>query len=293
MGKIRSLVEFDGKVGNLVGAKGKDGSYTLRKYQPRPRDGKTQEQMTMRVALANMVAQWRSMNNADRPSFESKPEGWSDFNAFISMNSGQNMVYLTKSEARMGTCIVAPYWMTSGSLPTIPASSMSGGKFKTNIALGDLVLDEDTTVSTFTKAIMNNNTGFENGDKITCILIKQTWSEYQPCKAEAIVEGVVLNKEDNTKIYDVVSDAGFSANDGYLASKSTVTGGICWVHSRKDVVSGKLLVSSQLLQVNNTLLETYMSDYQKKNAINSYGGVKYRGALYPVAEPTEAAEVNP
>lgn len=294
MGKITSLVEFEGKVGNLVGAKGKDGRYTLRKYQPKPRDGRTHEQMKYRVAWANMVALWRSMKGENRPSFESKKVGWSDFNAFINANRNLVQVYLQKREAMLGVCVVAPYAITNGSLNAIEVTSLSGGKMRCNMALGDLVIDADTTVSTFSKAVLNNNEGFEEGDRITGYLLQQQLvGELQVPKVNPIICAVTLEKSNNTSLYDVVDEKLFSSTDGYLSSKSTVNGGITWVHSRRDAVSGRVLVSPQTLTVNNTLLETYMSDSCMREAIESYGGEKYRGILYPTQADYETTVVNP
>lgn len=295
MGKITSLVEFQGKVGNLVGSKGKDGRSVIRQYQYNPRDAKSRLQMERRVAWANMVAFWRAMKSEDRPSFQNKPAAWSDFNAFISANEGRNKVFLTKKEARIGVCIAAPYQVSEGELSTIGMTSLSGGKFKTDLALGDLVIDGDTTVSTFTKAILDNNEGWENGDRLTCIYMPQVVVGYdQIPMVNTVVSAVTLNKGDNTSLWDVVNDFCFGSTDGYISSKNTVNGGIVWIHSRRDEGTGKILVSTQTMDVNSTLLDTYMSDGAMNDAIKSYGGTKYRGILDPTnVSPVQITQVNP
>lgn len=293
MGKIRSLVEFDGKVGNLVGSKGKDGSYTLRKYQPRIRDARTAKQMKYRVAWANMVHLWRAMSGEDRPSFEGKRTGWSDFNAFIHYNRNRSMVALTKQEADLGVCIVAPYMISNGSLPQLDITSMAGGKMKCNIALGDLTIDVDTTISSFSKAVINNNEGWNEGDRIVGILIKQELvGNDQIPRATAICSGITLDKENNEKLLDHVNEAVFSSADGYLGTKTTVNGGVCWIRSKFDG-NGNILVSPAILAVNNTLLESYQYQSAFNKAILSYGGIRYRGILDPGIKIETGDELNP
>lgn len=294
MGKIRSLVEFDGKVGNLVGSKGKDGSYTLRKYQPQVKDARTARQMRYRVCWANMVHLWRALSGEDRPSFEGKKTGWSDFNAFIHANRNRSMVALTKQESDLGVCIVAPYMLSNGSLPQLDVTSMSGGKMKTTIALGDLTIGDDTTISNFSKAVINNNDGWDEGDRIVGFLIKQELiGTDQVPRAVAICSGITLDKDNNEKLLDHVSDLVFSTADGYLGTKSTVNGGVCWVRSRIDG-NGNVLVSPSVLMVNNTLLESYQSKHAFNNAINSYGGIRYRGILDPnIVVEDNSGSVNP
>lgn len=295
MGKIRSLVEFDGKVGNLVGSKGKDGSYTLRKYQPQVRDARSASQMKYRVCWANMVHLWRSMNGEDRPSFQVKKTGWSDFNAFISANRNRCMVALTKQEAASGACVVAPYQLSVGELPEITTSSVAGGKMVTNIALGDLTISSSTTISSFSKAVINNNPGFEEGDRICGFLLKQELSGVNELpKCTAVIAGITLQKENNENLLDYVDEAIFSANDGYLGSKSSVNGGICYIHSRKDG-NGNILVSDATLAVNNMLLESYMNNSsQMAKAIKSYGGIRYRGILDPnITVESDGGQINP
>ena len=293
MGKIRSLVEFDGKVGNLVGSKGKDGSYTLRKYQPQVKDARSAKQMRYRVCWANMVHLWRAMSGEDRPSFEGKPTGWSDFNAFIHANRNRCLVALTKQEADLGVCIVGNYMLSNGSLPQINVDAVSGGKMVSNIALGDLTINAQTTISTFSKAVINNNAGWQEGDRIVGILLKQELVGYdQIPRVTAIISGITLQKENNEDLLEYVDEAVFAANDGYLGSKSSVNGGICWIRSKFDG-NGGILVSPSVLTVNNTLLETYLSQNALDNAINSYGGIRYRGILDPGIVVASGGQINP
>ena len=100
----------------------------------------------------------------------------------------------------------------------------------------------------------------------------------------------MLDKNDNTKLFDIANDALFSSTDGYLSSKSAVNGGIVWIHSRSE--NGKTKVSPQQMMVNNNLLETYTTSEACEAAIESYGGVNKKDYLTPYeTEETETVQV--
>lgn len=52
MGKISSIIEFTGRTGNLVGAKGQDGRYILRAHQPQVKNANSEAQMITRAKMA-------------------------------------------------------------------------------------------------------------------------------------------------------------------------------------------------------------------------------------------------
>ena len=52
MGTFSSVIEFTGRTGNLVGAKGQDGKVIIRKHQPHVRNANREEQMAVRAKMA-------------------------------------------------------------------------------------------------------------------------------------------------------------------------------------------------------------------------------------------------
>lgn len=52
MARISSVIEFTGRVGNLVGAKGQDGEYLLRKHQPQVKNPNSWEQISHRCKIS-------------------------------------------------------------------------------------------------------------------------------------------------------------------------------------------------------------------------------------------------
>lgn len=276
MGKITSLIEFNGAVGNVVGYKGRDGRNVIRFKVHNPRNPQTTLQMRRRVSWANLVNLWAAITPYMHPSFNHKPAGQTDFNAFMSENVGISPVFLTKKQAHQQECVVSPIMVTNGELPTIGTSLVSGGKMKSTIVLGDLTIGAETTIANFSMAIIDNNPDFAEGDQITGLLVQQisVGTEGLP-KANVIAQRVVLNTTDTRVLADVLeaesgsADAMFSNADGYLASKASVNGGACWIHSR--MVNGETIVSTQNLSVNNNILSSYSSAAAQVAAMQSYG----------------------
>lgn len=276
MGKITSLIEFNGTVGNLVGYRGRDGRNVVRFKVHNPRNPQTTLQMRRRVSWANLVNLWAAITPYMHPSFNHKPTGQTDFNAFMSENVGISPVFLTKKQAHQQECVVSPIMVTDGELPTIGTSLVSGGKLQSTIVLGDLVIGAETTIAAFSTAILAENPDFAEGDQITGLLVKQisVGTEGLP-KVEVIAQRVVLDTTDTRVLADVLAaesgsaDAMFSAVEGYLASKASVNGGACWIHSR--MVGGETIVSTQNLSVNNNILASYSSAAAQVAAMKSYG----------------------
>ena len=136
---------------------------------------RTFAQMRHRVRWANLVNLFRAFTGTLHPSFESRPQGVSDFNMFISSNIGGSPVYLTSQEATQGGAVVAPYQITRGSLPSVEVvANGPNGEVGTDISLGSLTIGESTTLKQFSDAVVNNNANYQNGDQISCFVAKQS-----------------------------------------------------------------------------------------------------------------------
>lgn len=244
---------------------------------------RTLAQMELRIRLANLVHMWSRFNGNDRPSFESKPRTWSDNNAFINANLTGDLAYLTKSEADQGGCVVVGYQITRGSLPSITVSEGANGFPATDISLGSLTIDENTTLADFSNAVIENNEDYQHGDQITCFVFKQSVNTATNVPVVTIKSmKVVLNVNDtDTALSDVVDADGFSSVNGYLGRSSTINGGIAWVHSRKSNNGTK--VSTQFIFVSNTLLSQYQSQSKRIEAALSYGATTDTLYLTPQA----------
>ena len=253
---------------------------------------KSHAQMVRRVQLANLVNIYRAFAGNLHPSFENKPAGVSDYNAFVSANLGLIPVYLAKDEARQGGAVVAAYQVTRGSLPSIVVTTGTGDVAVTDISLGSMSITASTTLKAFSNAVVNNNPDFEYGDQISAFIATQSVnseSQVPYVKIQAI-EVTLDGTDEETVLRDLVGTEAFSVVDGHLGAGQTVNGAIAYVHSRKT--PGGTKVSTQRFLVSNSILPNYQSTAQRAAAILSYGGSQNEPFLTPniddVVEP-----VNP
>lgn len=262
--------------------KGSAGDLTFKKVNGRTivsekattvKNSRTMAQQKVRMKWANMIQMYKGIAPLLNYGFESKPVGVSDYNMFVKLNSQRTPVYLTKSLVAGGACVVAPYQMTQGSLPSIVIKG-EGAKAVTSISLGNLTIGDATTIAEFSNAVVQNNKEFEYGDQISFFNILQkvnaaTGVPYGYFKAEA----VVLDKENNNLLLATVNKAGFKTVDGFLGhGDDEGDGAYCWIHSRYK--NHKTLISTQALIDNNKLLASYTSVEAYEDAVASYGGSK-------------------
>jgi len=232
---------------------------------------RTSGQQKQRMKWGNMVQMYKGISPLLNSGFENKNAGVSDYNMFIKVNSQITPVYLTKAEVTSSACVVAPYKITQGSLPTIETTG-EGANRVTGIALGTLSIKDSTTVSEFSNAVVQNNSNFDYGDQLSFFSVLQfvnatTGIPYAQFKAWS----VTLDKESNTPLWSLVNKAGFASKNGYLAHGADEgNGAYCWVHSRNK--NGKVKVSSQALLDNNAILASYTSQDAYYEAVNTYGG---------------------
>ena len=235
---------------------------------------RTQRQMSIRTQWANLGAIYKQFDSMLRRGFEALPPQMSVYNAFIQANLGVVKVYITKTMKLNGGAIPSPYQITRGSLPSISMTKNSNNKLVSSIALGSLTISATTTVAQFSQAVIDNNASFLEGDQITFFHGIQTVDAVTRTP-RATINGykVVLNTADDTPLWDVVSQLGFSVTDNCLATSQQITNGAAvWVHSR-EAADGTLKVSTQFFYVENSALATYQSNTAIIASVNSYGGI--------------------
>ena len=169
-------------------------------------------------------------------------------------------------------CVAAPCIVSLGSLPTIEMTG-NAGESVTNISLGSLTIDSNTTIGDFAKAVVNNNDNFNFGDQIAFLIVRQSVNPitgYPQCTFSG--ERVTLDKSSTLKLRDAVSAAGFSVKSGKLACQldSSFQGSYVWIQSRS--VNGKTLVSTQVMVMKNDLYADYAGQEAYTRSVNSYGG---------------------
>ena len=235
---------------------------------------RTQRQMSIRTQWANLGAIYKQFDSMLRRGFEALPPQMSVYNAFIQVNLGVVKVYITKTMKLNGGAILAPYQITRGSLPSISMAVNSGNKLVSSVRLGSLTISSTTTVAQFSQAVIDNNPAFLEGDQLTFFHgIQSVDTVTRTPRATINGYKVVLNTADDTPLWDVVSQLGFSVTDNCLATSQQITNGAAvWVHSR-ETADGTLKVSTQFFYVENSALATYQSNSAIIASVNSYGGI--------------------
>lgn len=260
-----------GKVGSLVFAR-RLGQQITRAYNGTPKDASTKSQVQQRVRLANVIAMYRAVKRVADHSFEGIKPGQTSYNLFVKANLSNNSVVLTKEASSFGACVVAPYLISKGTLPSIIVQG-TGADAVTNIAVGSLVINEETTIGAFSQALVASNTGIHYGDQLTYVsIVQQTDSNTGYPVAAATIYEVTLNQTDELLLRSYMPEVATTVKEGFLAHGALIaSGGFCWILSRKNA-DGSLSVSTQRIVLTSaSLASQYTSPAAMTRAINSYG----------------------
>lgn len=289
MGKATGILkELSGKIGPLQFQQTKSGKVAVFQAPEVPDTPvRTKKQMELRLAWGNLGAVYSQFHKTLKRSHEGLEAGRSDYNAFIKDNTRMTCVYLKKYELANGGCVLAPYKISNGKLPSIYCDTNEGNVLVTDIELGELVIDEETTVAEFSTAVLMLNEDWEEGDQLTFFYGQQSTDPVtQVPRAKIRGMKVKLDVSDETPLWDVVKALGFSSVDGYLGMDRVITdGAAAWVHSREDE-QGNLKVSAQWLTVDSSVLQSYMGDAAFEASVQSYGGITNRKVFLRPDEET-------
>ena len=301
MGKINGInSELSGQVGNIVYRNTKKGTVVAQAPRKASTPRRSEKQMYLRCQLGNVAANYRLYEGKLAQAFEDKTAAQSEFNLMVQVNYGVAPIFITKHERLNGACVVGPYQFCRGTLKSIgmeftpsTGSGTGSGVLVTDISLGSLVIDAQTTVAEFSAAVMANNTGWEDTtDQLTFFYARQYTDPVSGCpRATMDSWKVVMDISDETPLLSRVSGVGFASvpstgsgqvagGTGYVLgmSRALEYAGAAWVRSReKD--GGAIKVGSQRLMVVNALLDYYQSAQAMTASANSYGGVNTK-AVY-------------
>lgn len=260
-----------GKVGSLVFAR-RLGQQVTRAYNGAPRDAATRSQVSQRVRIANVVAMYRAIRSLANHSFEGAKDGQTSYNLFLKANLTDNSVVLTKEAVSLGACVVAPYLVSRGNMPSIIVSGL-GSDAITNISVGSLAISESTTVGQFADALVANNPGLNYGDQLTYLSITQSTDANTgyPVAAATIYE-VSLQQGDASILRDYMPEVATTIRNGRLAHGELIAnGGFCWIVSRKKA-DGSLSISTQrIILTSKDVASQYQGATAITKAISSYG----------------------
>ena len=277
MAKVNGVAtQISGKVGELMFVQTKHGTIVYeapaRKKTPR----RSEQQMSTRTQWANLGATYMLFDGTLKRGFEALPTNMSVYNAFVQANLGVVKVYITKAMRLNGGCVLAPYQITRGSLPSIGMSVNGSGVVVSDLALGSLQIGAQTTVGQFCQAIIANNAGWQVGDQLTFFLGRQTVNPVTNIpRATLTPNKVVMDLIDETPLWNVCGQEGFTSVQGaggYFLGMNAVllAGAAAWVHSR-EAGQGQLKVSTQLaLAQPDAIMQSAFTEYATYGLINSF-----------------------
>lgn len=277
-------------------AMGQTRSRELRTEISNPR---TQAQMEQRTKWANLVNFYRVNAPWMKYAYETKKRNQSEYNKFMSLNVPNARIYIPKSFASQGACIVDAYQMTQGSLPSIEVQKYTTGWASNLYFSADFVLQPTTTVKEVTQDLLQNNPALREGDQISFIrLTQQTNSNTGVPFVVVRKYEVILDSNDLRPFYDfmprayiITEEEGTTPSLGVLDSGNA--GGFLLILSR--TISGKTYVSSQSIIVanNSAIIEQYSSAAAQQAAIDSYGESEDAFLTSTTAGENEQAAVAP
>lgn len=277
-------------------AMGQTRSRELRTEISNPR---TQAQMEQRTKWANLVNFYRVNAPWMKYAYETKKRNQSEYNKFMSLNVPNARIYIPKSFASQGACVVDAYQMTQGSLPSIEVQKYTVG-WGSNLYFGaDFNLDATTNVKEVTQELLQNNPALREGDQISFIRLTQQTNSNSGIPFVVVRKyEVILNSNDLRPFYDFMprdyiinEDEGATPSLGVQDSGNA--GGFLLILSR--TISGKTYVSSQSIIVanNSAMIEQYSSAAAQQAAIDSYGESADAFLTSTTAGENEQAAVAP
>ena len=259
-------------------------------------DGASYSQREHRARLANVVNFFKAIALIEKRGWENKKPNQSDFNCFTAVNLSASPVFLTKQEAELGAAVAAPYAASRGSLSVIPGHyvGLNSTAFVLGLNMGEDAIDWETeTIGMFSTRIINNNPGWQTGDKLSICAIDQIQRVVAGVtipQVEVTYLEISLDPESATLLdtmsnwdamqLDVTNDHVLQILDGADAAFA--------IHSRES--KGYLETSSQDVIVKNVVSPIYVkytSAQQKQDAMVSYG-YQEQALLDPNSENVEA-----
>lgn len=274
------------KTGDMYGQVGRLGQnvyYTAysetrsRKLAASVSNPRTQAQMLQRVRWANLVNFYRVNKEWMKYAFETKKKNQSEYNKFMSLNVASSPIYLTKQEAGAGACVVYPYLITQGSLPSIEQEVRSNA-ITTNIYVSDVnVVAAGASVADFSDDLVINNPALRYGDQLSVIRLYQQVNQNTGTPYIILRKYEIVLSSTNQKTLqeylpmDIIGTSQVGGNNVISISTTGRVGGISFVLSR--TTGGRTFVSTQRLVCVgvDSLVTSYSSLNHLQSAIDSYG----------------------
>lgn len=238
---------------------------------------RTQSQMAQRVKWSQLVSFYRANADWMKYAYETKTPQQSEYNKFMQLNTANSNIYMTKEQASFGACVVMPYVMTQGSLPSINFTE-ENGSWPSNIYYpsGSFLLNS-TTIAEFSQKLIAQNPAMQNGDQLSFIRFTQQedWNTGYPFvqvrKYELVLDITSTELVGAYFPLDYISVVNVSTINQLAVVDSGLAGGFLLVLSRTQ--GGKTYVSSQSIITTrmDDIITAFSSANKLATSIASYG----------------------
>lgn len=238
---------------------------------------RTQSQMAQRVKWSQLVSFYRANADWMKYAYETKTPQQSEYNKFMQLNTANSNIYMTKEQASFGACVVMPYVMTQGSLPSINFTEESGS-WPSNIYYpSGSFLIESTTISEFSQKLISQNPAMRNGDQLSFIRFTQQedWNTGYPFvqvrKYEIVLDITSTELVGAYLPLDYIGVVNVGTPNQLAVIDSGLAGGFLLVLSRTQ--GGKTFVSSQSIITTrmDDIITAFSSAEKLAASIASYG----------------------
>lgn len=231
---------------------------------------RTLSQQERRVLWANLVEFYKISSRWMPKAFETKGVGQTDYNKFMAVNVPSARIALTKTESEAAGCVIDGFVVSQGSLPSIELITTTDGT-RTNISLGSLTINADTTIGQFSAAAIEANANIREGMQLSCAVYTQSVDPLGTPRAICRLYEVTIDTNSSNKLRAYFPEFISTVIGGYLGTAANMpAGGFAYILS--ELQQGGLKVSTQLLQTyNDELIQQYSSTAQLQRAVESYG----------------------
>lgn len=235
---------------------------------------RSEAQQKRRVKWANLVNFYKLMGGTLHGAYETKRTNETDYNAFMRKNIPTGTVALTKEQAALGCCACQSFRISEGSILSSGLKYENNGgdmMYTTRIVLGDQISFTELPISTFSSAVIANNSDLEEGMQISIITINTEDTADGPRSTMGRYE-LTLSTEDSRMLSAVFPFTMVKTDDNNRLAFLDFNEDNFWAVIISDSTSGSLRVSSESLVPGDTsVAATYSTEEAVAKAMESYG----------------------
>lgn len=284
MAKQLGVIQFSGKLGDIVGAKKAAGqeTNTLRVRRRSIKNPQTVLQREQRLKLAPAVNFYRALAGILDHSWQGVAYGSPSHNYFMKQAMLQNDMFpfLVKGDAR---AVPGYYLISKGGLPGIDDvefgyNSGADTAFISSSILGDF--GSFDTVGEASQSILGNSFGLENGDQLTfvvCIPSSDNIAEDE-CLFTYKTVRLILDTESTTTLAVWAQSQGVAfdsvgSNLYFLNTSTPAVAGAIIVSRPPRTTGGAWQRSTTRLSISGDVQRVFMSSTARLVALESYNKV--------------------